>query len=255
MDAPTFISVTDDSGAEMKVGEWLMPDAENPFWRLRLSVAELVLQLVAPGTPMPIERYIAEPTPLLTENMVPDLGLVDKLRPKQEGVNLGLAARRKLREKVAALADKKAAKEAAMTTPTTPTTPDALGVQSSSATPQLGYKLCADCGKSSPEMAYKPCAQCGEDKCRTCIPDPDGERTCLACQALNAEPEDGGFDPNARPKETAEDRRLRLAQETADKLDGVSSNPNASRLFDNKYHPKLDAAATEPVIEDDDDEG
>lgn len=228
IDFPQFVEVQSESGEKLDIGEWLQPDETSPFWRFRLNAAEVLMALIADIDAVAGVRVAGQQisrTPVSTVNL--KVPMTMKSDPQ--------AARQALKEKL------EARKQAAANKPTAMFDAPAK---------------CPACEKvyNAAVHELQACVACGEDKCTAiCIPAP-GE-PCLDCQALSAEPEEGGFDPSLVPDESPI-KNPKLAAELAAELasdDGAFSG----RLFDGKYHPRVqphDNAEPPYEQEDNDDE-
>jgi hypothetical protein len=210
VDFPTLVAAEDNSGNKLAVGQWIAPSNDDPFWRFRLSVAELVVMLVAPEQQAimeaiveTIDSSVPARTPVLTANQL-----------QQQR-----AARR------AQLAGVK--RRTAVTAP-----PSAPAIP-----PQLAEK-CPSCGetfdKSKDELVS--CVKCGEDKCTArCVT--NLLQPCADCAAGVPDSDEGGFDPSAVPDDAP---GLREAIKR-DHAEGVG-NAAAARVFDNKIGAKAGSA-------------
>lgn len=209
IDFPQFVEVQSESGEKLEIGEWLQPDGTSPFWRFRLSAPELLMMLIADVEQMPSVARTRPPAETLRDRQT--TMEVEKMRDRDPQ-----AARQALKEKL------EARKQAAANKPTPVfETPE----------------KCPSCEKifNAAVHELQACVACGEDKCTAiCIPAP-GE-PCLDCQALSAEPEEGGFDPSLVPNESPI-KNPKLAAELEQEL-AADDGAFSGRLFDGKYHPR-----------------
>lgn len=161
-DLGQFVQVIDDRGEPVSIGGWYH---DGQHWRYQIPV-ELVPRLIVPG------RY--EPT---DPAICPCGNAEHTLEAKAASVaNDALAMRRKLKERVLA--------------------------QKQAAAPVVGddWQLCPECHERFDPRKddLVDCPNCSEPRCTAkCLPDPAGP--CLTCQALEAGPEEGGYDPRAKP--------------------------------------------------------
>lgn len=171
IDFPQYVETRDAEGQQLAVGEWLAPDAGTPLWRLRLTPAELLQQLIADQQ--------ATATPAGAPGIARD---IRRTQPAAQNVIDPQAARRAAKERAAAdriadLAKKSAAKPAG---------------------PPAKWSACPGCNQpSDPSVESFLCGGGCGSLCRACVPSPNA--LCPACSALVADAEEGGFDPSADP--------------------------------------------------------
>lgn len=177
-DFPSLVEAQDDTGAIVQVGRWIEPTSADPYWRYRLSVPEMVMELVA---------GVKEPGMIDRTQIVPEL----KAAPpgtKVQTDSRGRIDRAALRQKLSSAKTKN------------PT--------NSTVVPPPPPKNWVECPSATCRKLYDPqrydlvdCIACGEAKCSVyCIP--NAAEPCRECKALEAGPdddEDAGFDPSAVP--------------------------------------------------------
>jgi hypothetical protein len=205
---PQLVGVQDEHGQPVTVGQWLAPDDGCMFWRYRLTPAELLMYMIA-DTEQPLVAHgeVQIEAPI---NRVP--------RP----TNRGVSARQALKDRVASAK---------------PRLPGATTAAASPESDPLATEKCPSCYKPFNPSLHQliDCGACGEPKCTAnCFG--NMAEPCLDCQALKAEPDDGGFDeasapPLAEVKNPA--LRAKMAEESAGATRAVGS-----RLFDNTFHGK-----------------
>jgi hypothetical protein len=212
-DFPSLVEVQDAAGAPLAVGEWVPPTGDDPFWRFRLRVAEVLCMMVAPDQQIPT---VDLPT------RRPEATAAQIARQQAQGIGPSLRQARKDQLAGAKPRDRQAI----------PAPP-----------PMVAPKKCPGCGELFDEAIHElvDCARCGEPKCTArCIG--NTLEPCVDCQALVPDG-DEGFDPNNVP----DDAPGAAAAAALDRKEG-RGNAAASHLYSGKVIGKQGA---EPVDEKD----
>lgn len=218
VDFPQFVDVQDEHGESVQIGEWIRPDNDNPFWRLRVTTRDIVMQLfeeterqgqegVRPAD-VELNARQSRPQPQQRRQVVSASSDAQSGRQSLKARFAGAA------KKVApVVADKL---EPAMTAP----------------------EKCPSCGEmfdaATGELA--DCATCGDGKCPVCMP--DVTEPCLDCQALSASPEEGGFDKSAASAAARKE----------------AARATRGRLFDGVFHGKGGATSSDSDSDANEDE-
>lgn len=207
LDFPTYVGTQDEFGAPVQVGRWIEPSAEQPFWILRLTPAELLMYMIADV------NQIA--------GVLPSMQAPDRT-PVGTGVQMEeqIARRRPTSDRAALKAKLAGAK------PKQPGAPPAPTVD------PLATDKCPACHKLYDPALHElfDCSACGESKCTAhcfdSVADP-----CLDCQALQAGPEEGGFEPPAAAEIKTPELRAAMRDEARGAAQAVGN-----RLFDGVHH-------------------
>lgn len=204
LDFPTYVGTQDESGASVQVGRWIEPSAEQPFWVLRLTPAELLMYMIADGQTAPTpQRTAIEALRDLPAQLVKD----GRAHNDRAALKAKLAGAK----------------------PKQPTSQPAPQVD-----PRATEK-CPACHQMYDPAQYGElvdCPACGEAKCTAhCFE--SIAAPCLDCQALQASPEEGGFEP----PEQAEIKTPELRAAMQDEARGAAAAVGG-RLFDNIHHGK-----------------
>ena len=224
IDFPQFVGAEDESGQPCTVGKWLGPGSDSPFWRFRLTAAELLMYLIADG-----QEHQATKRNFIHDNQQP-AHIVERLDNLPGGLTPVLSPRAALRAKLA------------HAKPRTGPPPEPLA-------DPLATEPCPAChAKFNPALdQFIPCSTCGEDKCTAkcfdSVADP-----CKDCKALAADPadeDDVAF--QAPAKAEIRDPNIRAAVQ-ADQQ--AAHSAIAGRLFDGVHHGK-GGVDSEPADEDD----
>lgn len=223
LDFPSLVGAQDEHGQPVSVGRWLAPDNDTPFWRYRLTPAELLMYMIA-GT----QDVEGRGSPLGAGTPIISGHTESAAASGRNGiVPAPTSARAALKAKLANAKPK--------STAATPAPDPAL------------TEPCPACHqKFNPSIdTLVACSSCGEDKCSAKCFDNIAE-PCLDCKALAADPsdpDDVAFTPPAKAKISDPE----LAAQVADAARGAKQAV-ASRLFDNQYHGK----GGDSTAEDDD---
>lgn len=215
LDFPTYVGTQDESGQPVQVGQWITPNADSPFWVLRLTPAELLMYMIADVeqiTGVSVTQQIPR-TPMGTGAVAVAVAFPNP----RAALKAKLAGAKPKRRDAAPQVD------------------------------PLATDKCPACGQMFNPATHPllDCPTCGADKCTAYCFGSTAE-PCKDCLALVADPDEGGYE--APVAEVAQITTPELRKAMAEEARGAAA-AIGNRLFDGIHHGKA-GQDSEPATDD-----